>query len=664
MMKKIILNVLLILINSFYVLGQQAKTISNDTILGKFQGKQSYSYTIADSAQIKNGKYSFVSNLYKEYKNDTFELSELKIQGNYINNQMDGDWRIQYGNIFINDIGVKRSWNANLNYSLNGIDYEYLIRYKNGHYNGKSTLNKKKIVNGRYIANETGVTVFFENDTIKGSFLIFMDNGSIKGITNSDGFFDGKLEIKYQLDSITIIETRTYDNGFLIDLEKRNVKSNQLLSKIEFSDVVDRLQVLKSTAHPINYKISDEWFGIKFNLGYQDLDSRITSQDDANNFMLKSFHLFDSIRNFQVTNDSLFTILKLTRRFQFLYSSEEDSIVESLIPYVQSLQNKVESITKRPTVILRKNNSDTLHNDYQTLIHINNKLDIINDVLNKISNNYFDYRFRDKFYEEGVSGLNKPDTISFDFNGKFYSTPYQIDNNIKNSDSLLLKLHNYAQITEKLIIEKVNSINKSLTVYDNQDKIDSLDRIISDAESMLPVVYQDIEIYKSEESSKIPYSYKVYSSLEQRILKDFKTKYLNNSIPQEEMIVLGNSIACIYTFIVQSKEQLDLIGNMKKTWNDSLFTIYRDNPFYFRKLESKTLEGIQNASNILFTHYATLLINAKTCNQLHTEMQNIFKLNERVKYLIANQENENVQQLDKALRRERVPNRIERILEL
>ncbi|MFN6946952.1 MAG: hypothetical protein ACK4ND_18560, partial [Cytophagaceae bacterium] len=205
---------------------------------------------------------------------------------------------------------------------------------------------------------------------------------------------------------------------------------------------------------------------------------------------------------------------------------------------------------------------------------------------------------------------------------------------------------------------------KSLYIYDNQDRIDSLDRIITRYEVVLSEKYSEKARYANENPANVPFSYKVLFSVDERIVKDLKTKYINNSLPQQEMISLGNNIICYYAFHNEHKANLDKIGGLKKYWNDSLFTIYRDNPFDFRKLETKILEGVQNASNILLTYYANQLLNAKTCEQLSGELKKINRLNERVRYLVKNQESEKVQQLNKALRRERVPVRIERILEL
>ncbi|WP_026999965.1 hypothetical protein [Eisenibacter elegans] len=119
-----------------------------------------------------------------------------------------------------------------------------------------------------------------------------------------------------------------------------------------------------------------------------------------------------------------------------------------------------------------------------------------------------------------------------------------------------------------------------------------------------------------------------------------------------------------YTFLDSNQSYLDRVGSMAKHWNDSLFTIYRDNPFDFRKLETKISEGLQNASNILLRYYANQLLNAKSCEQIKDELNKIIRLNNRVEYLVKNPELDNVQQLNKVLRRERVPNRIGILLEL
>ena len=470
-----------------------------------------------------------------------------------------------------------------------------------------------------------------------------------------------EIEVFCLMDSLNKIkELRLYQNGFLLELEKINLTKNEPIIKLTYTDVLNQLNQLADNDTNLNIKISDNYFGVKFNLGYQQNDVRVYEQSFGNQLLLNQILIFDSINSFSEQK----TILKLTRRFQFIYDSLDDSLAKKLMNDIANFNTELTYFLNKPNLILRKNNSDTLYHQYEILKHINKKLQIIDDVVTKITTGYFDFRYRDKYYELGVPELNTIDTIIYTHKNKIFRTPFEINPLINKPDSLVFNLIEYLISLKNKTDNTILTIKKSLSVYENQDKIDSLDVIITKNQELLQNSYADANRYSNEESSKTPFSYRLLNSLNERSINQLKDKYLNNSLPLEEMIGIGNNLVCYYDFLLNNKNYLDAIGEMKKYWNDSLFTVYRDNPFDTRKLESKILEGIQNAANILLTHYANQLLNVKSCEQLNSEIDKITKLNSRLNYLIKNQQSINIQQLNKAIRRERVPSRIERILEL
>jgi hypothetical protein len=645
----------------------QAQTRASDTIsFGNYSGIEKFSFIEKDSIQLRNGTYSFTSELIPLIENDSIELRELLINGNYLQNRKNGVWQHKYNSYLLDGLNIKRSWNAALQYKLNGIEDEFKISYTKGNFNGSSTYSQRNITNGRFGSPSVLAEIKFENDTIIGGFEISVDGIEIKGKTDINGFLDGVVFLKYGIDGdgVSIIETRKYQNGFLLELEKRNETTDEQLVKIIYEDVIRILSQIENQEENLDFKVSDKYFGLKFNLGYQQSDKRIVEQSQGNKVIDKYIHLFDSIHNNHSVEVNKNIILKFTSRFKYLYDVEEDSLVAHYSNENIILNEKINETLNRPNVVLRKNNSDTLFQQYQILKHIKSKSDTIQQVFDKITSGYFNYRSRNKYYANGIPGLNESDSIVYFFRDDTLSLPFSFNQRIINSDSLIYQMGNYIKALKLKADSTILNLSKSLTIYENQEKIDSLDRVISSLESSINKKYAKTSRLEEDDLSKAPFSYKVLHSLNERFLSSLKDKYLNNSLPQDEMIALGSSLICYYTFLDSNKFYLDKVDNMQKHWNDSLFTIYRDNPFDFRKLETKILEGVQNASNILLQHYANQLLNAKSCEQIKVELNKIIRLNKRVEFLVKNQELDNVQQLNKALRRERVANRIERLLEL
>jgi len=315
-----------------------------------------------------------------------------------------------------------------------------------------------------------------------------------------------------------------------------------------------------------------------------------------------------------------------------------------------------------PSLLLRVSSSDSLSYDYSLLKHIHEKVSLINAEVAKNKSGYFNYILRDQYFQKGIEGLNSSDSFWVTAKLKTQFVPFEISNKVISSDSLVHVLRNLVVELESKFQITSDHINKSIILYDNRELIDSLDIIISKNELRIE------ELYPRENSTVSSNSFvfadKVHASITERFITPMKIRYLNNSMPQIEVISLGNDLVCYQNFLISEKQALLNVDELKDLWEDSMFTIYRENPFDFRKIEKRILPGTQNAVLLLLQHYANMLLNAKNCNELKLYLVKIDRLSERVNYLIENQENDNVQQLDRALRRERVPTRIERILEL
>jgi len=659
---RLILNAMLLLAGYSSFAQQQGKYVS-DTVFGDFPGVETYAITVKDSTPIKRGNYTFNSNLLKEATADSILFKELKISGVFANNKKQENWTYRFYHYTLEDITINRSWNASLNHELNGFEDVFSIPYQDGSFQGKAYWKRKELKNGRYKKENLIASVNHHNDTLIGKFFITKEDIEIRGQLTLTGFLDGELYLKYNHDGVEIQEVRTYDDGFLIEIRKTNATKNEEILAITFDDVIEQLQLFADTADNQQLEISDHYFGSKFNFAYQQRDARIVEQLNGNQVLDKHLLAFDSIHNTHYPANEHKTILKLTRRFQFIYDDDDDSLLASLPIETTKLKQVIDSLLNQPTVILRKNYSDTIYQQYEVLSYASSKLSILNDVLEKITGGYFDFRFRDKYYENGIPGLDKNDTVFIQANGTEISIPLQTKK-IDGSDDLLLKMSSYRQAIKELSDSLITSITQSLTVYQNQETIDSLDRIIAINEQTISELYGNPSIYEAEKASEISFSQKFSLSVHERILDKKYDAYLSNSLPQNELIALGGRVICIQHFLIDNQVSINEIETMKQDWNDSLFTTYRDNPFDFRKLETKTLEGIQSSSTILLIYYANQLLNAKNCEQLSIELQHIKKLDRRVKYLVKNQKMEKVQQLNKAVRREQVPNRIERFLEL
>lgn len=638
--------------------------VSDSTRFAFYSGTESVSMIQKDSLQERSGSYTFQSELIPTLARDTILLNELVINGTYRQNLKEGTWNFKFNTYSLEDISIRRSWNATFRHTLNGVEDEYKMRYKQGRFDGTSTYARSTITNGRF-GNPTQLSMInFESDTIIGVFKITVDDVEISGQTDDHGFLDGTLSLHYGQAGTEVIEKRTYKNGFLLEVEKRNAATDEPLATVIYDDVISMLSKIEVQEEQLDFKVSDKFFGLQFNNGYQNEDEKIAVQHKGNQLFGKHLSLFDSIHNHYTNELAISSIHKFTSRFEYLYPAEEDSLIAQLYVANEKLNRKLNATLNRPNIVLRKNNTDSLFQHYQILQHIKSKSDTIRGVFDRMMSGYFDYYSRSDYYANGIPGLDENDSITYVFKGDTIALPFKIKAGISDADQLIRQVGEYMSALNHMADFTIINLSESLTIYENQEKIDSLDRVINNLEIGLNDKYEDWNSTQVGNLYDAPFSSKVILSLNERILNDLKGKYLNNSLPQEEMIALGVDLICYYSFLEANSAALDKVGDLQQIWNDSLFTVYRDNPFDFRKLETKILEGAQHAVNILLRHYANQLLNAKSCEQISAELERIDRLDQRVAFLVQNQESDNVQQLNKALRRERVTTRIERLLEL
>lgn len=642
----------------------QHRVSEKDTVIGRFSGTQKVTYFETEERLVRDGAYSFDAIPLKDLHGDEFRVQDFNVSGAYAAGAPTGEWKIDYITYIVDVLSTKRGRLVELQSKLDGVEKDLTLSMNHGYFHGRAELHKKYFSDGQYQSDDITAEANFVRDTLKGEFRFSDDGVMIVGKTNAMGFLDGVLSLEYPDGATTISETRQYRDGFLTNLTKVDVSTNDTTVSLVFEDVLRKLGQVERQDTSVNYRVSNEWFGENFNLGYRSRDPRVSSQLSGNAHINKHMTIFDSLYNrFDSTaNDK--AILKLTRRFEFLYPDEEPQTLDELRPALDSLRLRATALRDGPNLQLRKQNSDSLYRDFVLLEHMIGKVDLLNEIVTKMDEGFFRYVFRDEYYREGVDGLKEADTVEYVYQDQELSVPFELNTTISSSDNMLTQMTDYySGISEAF--EKVESrIRSSLTMYDNQEIVDSLDRSIAHYDSLLVEQYGNADRYRGLDLSEVPFAYKMYFSLLEGSLQDLERRYIDQKYSAEQVVGYGESIVCLKAFLTENREALDRIVDMPEIWDDSLFTIYRDNPFDFRKLESRILGGVRHASTILLQHYATQLLNTKNCDQLVLGLERIVALEDRIRFLVDNKENETVHKLDRALRRERVPSRIERILEL
>jgi hypothetical protein len=395
------------------VFGQKAQTLETDTFLYNFySGLLKFNF-IVDSNEniIKTGIYTFDSKMNQAIKNNQVYLEKLNVSGQFSDNKKDKTWSYHINKYFVNINDVQGSWKYTLNYNLDGEHLSYRFNFNKGVPTGLWTLKSTEIKNGILQKEKTYASLSYQNGLLSNNFNLdysIPEHGSsfVRGSVNTEGFVDGDLLLEYVKNGQTISETRKYKNGFLISIEKKNKNTDSVLVFIQYDDVLEKLAELETNLESLNYTISTRGFGIEFDNGYQRYTPKIKEQQDGNFLLFQLFHLFDMcFIEDTVCYDK--PDVNFTRRFKFIYPESDDSMQVVLRERIDHHTKKLNEFVDNPKYIINKQKSDSLSYFYAYLKHSLSKINIIDDVVTKVEDGYFDFLYRPNYYRNGVPELNE-----------------------------------------------------------------------------------------------------------------------------------------------------------------------------------------------------------------------------------------------------------------
>jgi hypothetical protein len=632
---------------------------SIDTLYNDYTGQISIKRIVDKPKNDTIEKFTFKSNPVAIVKDGNLLLKDLIITGDLEKNVANNLWTFNFRTTYLDQVALSKQKSLKLNYFLNGNEELFNFPLLDGAIDGRVIAKKTPFVDGVYGKISTTQIYNFKKDTLVGEISIIDQDLKFEGTLNESGFFDGPFYISYNSDSIKIDESRVYNNGFLLSIVKVNSDSKDTIEVVTYDKVYEDLLNLKNPSRTINYRISDDWFGVTFNHGYSDNDRRLSSQQRGNEILEKKIQFLNQTLAPFLHDKKI--ELKLTRKFEFVQSELEDSILYNLDFELDLIKVRVNDLLSKPNLILRKLNSPSLTNTHVKLMNLSTKVEKLIAVVDSIRGGEFKYISLTDYYKMGINELRPSDTLYYVFNKDTLYDVMSVGYEIDFKNNLIADFYQYTLGIQKLYENLAASIGKELENYESQERIDSLDRMIAATEEM---VQQQFSQNEASLSLGDQFQLKLYTSLKEKFIDGLKNRYLNNKLEEIELMQTGSQLICFYNFLIDYGDKIRHTGGLKQHWNDSLFTTLIDNPFDTRKLESKILPGVQNSATILLNHYANQMLNAKSCDQLKNEIDKIYGLQERVEVLVKSYTNATVQQYDKVLRREKVPTRIERILKL
>ncbi len=637
--------------------------------LEKFPGKENYFYYEKDTLQIKHGKYSFDSELLIDYEKGT--VANLHISGTYVDGRKNNVWTYEEGQYRFNVKTLNRT-NLTLNTALDGMEYKHTMRLSNGIPEGRWQIAQTDITGSRRSTASRNTTIQFKNGMATGNFnfhYVFDENEfKATGRLNEAGFLTGTLKFEYDYNGNHYEEERTYKDGFLSKLRITNKNSNEKIYDIEYHEVISRLNALDNNS-TLNYKISEKGFGIEFNNGYQLFEPKLLAQKIGNGYFNKALKIFDKylLNNGSENNSVDSPVYNFTRRFQFIYPETDDSMLVVIKAKSDTLRETYREYLTKPKFLINKLRSDSLMYSFAFIEKAKEKIEIIYEVIEKIESGFFDFQYRPNFYRNGIEGLNAPDTVKFEFNNIESKVPFDVSVLILKPENLLMRIKNYLDALEMQAALIIEFTHRELQFLQEEIKIDSLDIKIVELTDAVDSLYSKspfIREYFSldPKDKKKPESLvaTIYSKFRIQTAENLSATYVSEDV-FEKKIAHGEKLTTLLQILLAQYENFHEIERMPKRL-DSMFTRYIPNPFFDRPAESRIKSNIyQRGAVRLLEYYVYMLKNADEQKDINARVEQIFKLRDRLIELAA-REDEEVDRINKSLRRENVPERIKRIL--
>ncbi len=641
-----------------------------DTLyLDLYEGVMSYQYKLVEDKKIPHGTISFESELFRESVER--EIKQIIFQGNYLQGLKDKTWTFNETTytIELQNINERRGLYS-IDYNLSGKEKQLILNFSSGVPDGNWLFKRSSIENGRKRPQtNTGELNFNQGLGIgKVSYINQDQNTNILFTLNDDSFIDGKMELSYPDSSSNkvIEETRFYENGFLLRIEKVYEKMRSPFEIIIYEDITNKLDSLSQYPDEVNYKISEgEGFGLLFDNGYvseEEKKEKIHSQEQGNVIIENFLTYFQSfIDSEQETFQS--PRFNFTKRIKYAYPEEETEMLKKLKKDLQELCVTYNDFVNEPRNKLYKTKSKGLSEAMAYIQHANKKCSIIDNQIDRFLSGEFDFKYRPNFFISGIDGLNKIDTLKYRFKSDTATVVFDVGILVKKHENIVQDMSDYFYKMKAKTADYKLVAKDKIQLFREQDDIDSLDVKIVSTQDINDSLYGKIDDLRSANFDDLDFHQKIYVAFLNELLLEVKDNYLEVH-SYEEKKELGEKLSCFYSKFYNEHTRLVKVGEQRASL-DSLFTVFEDHPFDNRKFESRILGNVrEKGGETLFRYYIEDLLKTAECDKISTKIDRLEKLFKKLEKLAASHNDEETIRINRLVRRESVPNRIERVLGL
>ncbi|MGY6559288.1 MAG: hypothetical protein ACXIT9_08400 [Nitritalea sp.] len=641
---------------------QQVSTVRDTLLIPESNTRFyiTYGLTNRGGSQQKNGPYA----LRGINRTGVDSVEKVEVVGNFSSDKKTGNWSYFTGVYALDLKDISRR--LTIDYTIAGEGKELKGTFKDGLAEGKwsySRFQQQSQANPK-------VLELVESSVQEGMFVSdfkYSDSDqqtSIRGKFNRDHFFDGKWELIFRSDSTLFFEERWYKNGFLLRIRTTDKEADIVLLDTEYKGIQEKMETLKDGT--LDLQIAEEGFGIPFDDGFNNLGPRGIAQQKGNRFLLEVFAKLELSQFLEesVIDQENFSSpsFRGTRRFIYTLSTADQELLEDTYKLNQQVISDIEKFYNNTTLALNKQRSDTLATAYAFLENSLERLTGIDAELQGILEGNFRNRSINTFYEKGLEGFERMDTLQITWKEKEIIWLFDNRTSLKNAPSILHEFNTFVRAR----VEKMTALDPFF-----KDRIIEIEQEIVSQQLEEDIITSTAEVQRlyDREAEDRPDSLP-HNSVHHR-LYDRYTVMLNSAMEayslaegieakQEkglEIVALNSVYTTIFNPVAELQEKLVKL--------DEAYTKYAYNPYMDRHdIKTRVKRTIYNAAvETLIPNLLEELLTTDSFRELATINEELEKTFDRL-YELAAADDADTRTIERRLRRENNPNRIKRILDI
>lgn len=625
-MRKRVLVFLVFLLSAETVLSQDVRPYKGGFTFKGLRGTAELQYTLDEEMEpILNGSFAFNYSKMDSLEQGLFR--KLQVEGTYSEDQKNDKWtyRQETHQIAIQDV-VNREIQAAL--STNLVELE--ASYRAGALNGPWSYSEKDWQNEEYLNVFVADNLNFEQDSLVGSVKLDSKDPKrsyqIFGQVNKEGLMVGNWEFFYPMDSsITIHETRRYENGFLIGLSKVNSLTNQKIDEVVFYNAIEKLDSLNQ-GFKVDYQVSDRAFGLIFNDGY------VENSEEFQEQYLGTYLLEDALSRILQFEEEYFSeegkLVKFplsTRRFVYAISEEDQARYQEIIEIFDQLNSQSTQKAILDFLSLNQNTSDSLAFSAAYFDYLRNKVDDYEQVIQLLRNGEIRYFDTENYLRDGLNFLDSEEKITYTFEtelrDKLLGFP-ELSEQKRLSTDLLAHIQKEWEIFRSI----QSYIQKQQVNFRQTTELDVLEERILKEKQRVANQKESLEISNERHQDLVN---SVYQNLSIDNYQQLLNKY-NETEGFLEKAEVGDELIELFLFLEESLPELKRYEKLATTLREE-FTEKTLDPFTFETdFEVLRQPGLIQAAESIVNYELGLIMQSEDFREVQVHLLNLDALESRL----------------------------------